>query len=124
MSLTVIFGFVGLVFLLFSADILRFFNMVSARLGMQEGVAAGANLYVALAVSYMYLVTLLACLMYRNPQHREYPLILMNAKLASAAISAGLFVAVQPLLIYLVNGVVDGSIGVLAAMMYSRAKKG
>jgi hypothetical protein len=124
LSLTVIFGLVGLAFLFISESIVKLFNTTSYFLGMQQGAVVGTNLYVVLAVAYMYLVALLAYLMYRNPEHREYPLLLMNGKLMSGVISFGLFLAVQPLLIYLANGVIDGSIGLLAMMMYRRTKKG
>jgi len=124
LSLAVIFGAVGLAFLFFGAPILEVFNAISASVGMKEGLVVGTGFYVVLAVAYMYLVALLAYLMYRNPERHEYPFLLMNGKLASAVISFGLFLAVQPLLIYLANGVIDGSIGVLAMMMYRRAKRG
>ena len=124
LSLTIIFGLVGLAFLFISESILKFFNTFSALLGMQEGAVAGTSFYVVLAVAYMYLAALLAYLMYRNPGHREYPFLLMNGKLASGIISLGFFFAVQPLLIYLANGVIDGTIGLLAMVMYRYTKKG
>ena len=124
LSLAVIFGLVGLAFLFISESILKFFNTISSFLGMPQGAVVGTNLYVVLAVAYMYLVALIAYLMYRNPEFRVYPFLLMNGKFATAILSMGLFLAVQPLLIYLANSVIDGSIGLLAMIMYRRAKKG
>ncbi|MGA7161483.1 MAG: hypothetical protein WBZ48_10805 [Bacteroidota bacterium] len=124
LSLSLIFSLVGLAFLFLSADILKFFNTTSALVGMQEGAVEGTSIYVVLAVAYMYLVALLTYLMYRDPDNHEYPFLLMNGKLMSGVVSLGLFLAVQPLLIYLANGVIDGSIGLLAMTMYRSAKKG
>jgi len=51
----------------------------------------------------MYVVALLACLMYRHPGITYFPFLLANAKLASAVLCLYLFLAHQPYLIYLVN---------------------
>jgi hypothetical protein len=108
---TIIFAVVGLVFLFIPSQVLVFFNCVSTYLGMPQSPVQGVSFYLILAVAYMYMVTLLAYSMYRHPQEKIYPFLLANAKLASSAISLYLFLIYQPYLIYIVNGVVDGGIG-------------
>jgi len=64
LGLAIVFGMVGLVFLLMSSDVLSFFNELSRAVGMQEAPSVSHKFYVVLAAAYMYLVTLLASLMY------------------------------------------------------------
>jgi hypothetical protein len=105
------FAFVGLIFLFIPGQVLIFFNNLSHSLGMNQTDTGFSGLYPALAVAYMYLVTLFAALMFRNPHNRIFPVLLTNAKIASAAISLILFIINGPYLILLVNGIVDGAIG-------------
>jgi len=69
----------------------------------------------------MYLVSLLAWLMFRRPAEPAWPALLAQAKLASAVISFALFSAHRPYAIYLVNGIVDGLLGVLALALRRQA---
>jgi hypothetical protein len=71
----------------------------------------------------MYLVTLLASLMYLHPDNPAYPLLLFNGKTASSALSILFFVLDKPLLVYLTNGIVDGLIGVLVIAMYRSIRR-
>jgi hypothetical protein len=120
--MAIAFGAVGLIFLFMPADLLGFFDELSPQVGLQPaGQAAG--LYLALAVAYMYLVTLLAGWMFASPQNPTLPVLLINAKAASALLSLGLFAFRQPALIYLANGVVDGSIALGVVLMYLGAKR-
>jgi hypothetical protein len=114
----IVFSIVGLAMLFLNAAILEFFNTIAGTLGMQQSSIIGANFYVILSTGYMYLVSLLAFQMYRHPQQSVYPFLLMNGKLASSTLSIGMFFLSQPLLIYVVNGVVDGLIGLLVFVMY------
>jgi len=109
-----IFAVVGLIFLIIPTGVLVFFNNLSLYLGLPPSPVQGVSFYLILAVAYMYLVTLLAFLMYRYPRDKVYVFLLANAKIASAALSLGLFVVSQPYLIFLANFVIDGSIGLLA----------
>ena len=114
---------VGLVFLLAPGQVVALFDEVAratARPGMPAG-DAGSGLFRALAVAYMYLVALLAWMMYRRPAEPTWPALLAQAKLASAALSVGLWVAHGPYLVYLVNGVVDGLIGAAALVLRRQA---
>ena len=111
---TIIFAVVGLVFLFIPSQVLVFFNYVSSYLGMPQSPIEGFSFYLILAVAYMYIVTLLALLMYLHPQEKSYPFLLANAKLASSAVSLYLFLVSQPYLIYIANCVVDGCIGLIA----------
>lgn len=107
-----VFALVGFLFLFFSDGVLALFNGVSDAIGFPGGPEHAAGFYLGLAVSYMYLVSLIAFMMWRYPQDRVLPLLLINGKAASAILSLGLFVFQQPLLIYATNAVVDGTIAV------------
>jgi hypothetical protein len=113
LGLAVVFALVGMLFLFLPNDVLAFFNALSRRLGMTPVPQAGRSFFGVLAVAYMYLVTVLAWCMFRFPRERVYPLLLAQAKLASSVLSFGLFLFHASWLIYLVNGIVDGLIGLL-----------
>ncbi|MEN6348703.1 MAG: hypothetical protein ABFD08_04800 [Syntrophomonas sp.] len=123
LSLAVIFAVVGLLFLLAPSGVLGFFNIVSKYLGMAPSTEQGSNFYLILAVGYMYLVTLLAYFMYRNPEDSKFPLLLANGKLASSILSIFMFILHKPYLIYITNGVVDGFIGLLVIFIYLKMKR-
>ena len=120
-AMMVVFGLVGVLFLFMSDVVIKFFNQISALIDMEQVEPGRQHFFVVLATAYMYVVALLGFLMYRHPKEASFPLILMNAKLASAVISLFFFVTNTPLLIYLTNCVVDGAIGLLAIAMYSSA---
>jgi len=123
LCLAITFAFVGLIFFFIPDGVLSFFNMLSGHLGVPQSPVQGLDFYLILAVGYMYLVTLLAYFMYRHPRDGKYPLLLANGKLASAVLSFYLFLTHQPYLIYAANGVIDGGIGILVLLMYSRMKR-
>jgi hypothetical protein len=110
--LCIAFAAVGILFLLFPGAAYRLFNDLSPRLGMVEAPVQERGLYLVLGVAYMYLVALLAMLMYRHPANRYFPLLLINAKGASALLSVLLFFVHGPYLIYLANALVDGLIAI------------
>jgi hypothetical protein len=115
------FAVTGLVFLAAPAQV----NVLLGALGLggQAMPAAdlGSGLFRGLAGTYMYLVSLLAWMMFRRPAEAVWPALLAQAKLASAVISVVLFSAHQPYAIYIVNGVVDGLLGVLALALRRQA---
>ncbi|RPJ66891.1 MAG: hypothetical protein EHM24_21040 [Acidobacteria bacterium] len=120
--LAVTFAVTGLVFLAAPGQV----NVFLDRLGVGAGQALPAadldsGLFRALAGAYMYLVSLLAWLMFRRPAEPAWPALLAHAKLASAAISFVLFAAHRPYLVYLINGVVDGLLGTLALVLRRQA---
>lgn len=117
-----IFAVVGLIFLLFPDSALIFFNSISGYFGLPQSPVQGTGFYLTLASAYMYLVTLLAYLMYRYPEQRIYPFLLAQGKLASSIISIYLFLMHQPYLIYFANFVIDGIIGI-AALYFMKMKK-
>ncbi len=123
LGLAVIFAAVGAIFVLIPAEMLAFFNAMARRLGMAEG-PTGRSFFVALAGSYMYVVTALAWLMYRAPREKIYPLLLAQAKLASSVLSLALFALQAPWLVFLANGIVDGAIGLVVLALYFRVKAG
>lgn len=113
LALSVSFAVVGVLFLVIPGSILSFFDGLSEGLGLAAGHEK-PGFFLVLAVAYMYLVSLLAFQMFRSPGVRIYPVLLMNAKFASAFLSALFFFIDAPLLVYLVNAVVDGAIGCIA----------
>lgn len=123
LALFLVFAAVGLLFLLAPAGVLRFMNAMGRAAAMGEIPVSGAGFYQGLAVGYMYAVTLLAWLMFRNPAARVFPFLLANAKLASSLLSFGLFCLHRPYFIYLANGVVDGLIGILALVIHRTLRR-
>jgi len=117
-----IFAVVGLIFLFFPDSALIFFNVMSGYFGLPQAPVQGTGFYLILAAAYMYLVTLLAFLMYRYPEQKIYSFILAHGKLASSIISIYLFLVHQHYLIYLANFVIDGFIG-MAALLLMKMKK-
>jgi len=120
---SVIFLAVGFLFLLIPGKILSFFNTVSGYLGFSPSPVDSIDFYLVLAVAYMYLAALLAFLMWRHPENRHFPLLLAHGKIASALISILLFAVRWPFLIFLVNFVVDGLIGIVALIFFSKIKR-
>ena len=122
-TVAVIFAVVGLIFLIFPDWALIFFNNFSGYLGLPKAPLQGSGFYLILTSAYMYLVTLLAILMYRYPQQRVYPFLLAHGKLASSIISLYMFIIHQHYLIYLANFLVDGLIGIAALYLMKKMKK-
>lgn len=123
-TLAVIFAIVGLLFLIASDGVLSFFNFISGKIGMRKAPLNYSGFYLILAVGYMYLVTIIAWLMFKHPMNKYFPMLLANAKLASSFLSLFMFIAGHPYLICLVNFIVDGCIGLIALVFYFRLKKG
>ncbi len=118
-----IFAVTGILFLLVPGSVLSLFNTLSSWWGMAQTPTAGFTFYLILAVGYMYLVTLLAYLMFRHPGNPTFSFLLANAKLASSLLSLALFLFQDHYLIYLANFVVDGLIGITVLVIRSNAKK-
>lgn len=116
-----IFAAVGLVFLVIPGRVLALFNEVGEVFGLPASPTDAFTLYLALAVAYMYVVTLLAWQMARRPRDRSYPWLLVNAKAASAVVCLILFVVQDHCLIYAANALVDG---VIAAAVWGVALRG
>ena len=122
--MSVIFAAVGLIFLVSGDAVLAFFNAISAAIGWVPGPAHADGFFRILACGYMYVVSLLAFLLWRRPFDRIPSLLLVNAKGASAFLSACFFLLDQPLLIYATNCVVDGSIAVQRANATGQGVRG
>lgn len=114
----IIFAIVGLIFLFIPNSVLVFFNHLSAWVQLPPTPVEAVHFYLILAVGYMYLVTVLALLMYRHPRNSFFPLLLAQGKLASSLLSLLFFLLHQSYLIYLTNAVVDGGIGIAALIFY------
>jgi hypothetical protein len=109
-GLAVTFAVVGVLFLVIPADVLAAFNWLGRQLGWPETTTEPYTLYLALALAYMYVVTVLALQMARHPAERIYPWVLVQAKAASALICIGLFALQAHYVIYLANFLVDCAI--------------
>jgi hypothetical protein len=123
LTVAIIFAIVGLVFLFFSDWALIFFNSISGYFRLPQAPLQGSSFYLILASAYMYLVTLLACLMYRHSEQKIYSFLLAQAKLASSVISIYFFFMHQHYLIYLANFIIDGFIGIAALYFFLKMKK-
>lgn len=121
-ALSVLFAVVGLIFFLMPADVLVLFNNIARMCRMEESPVQGYSFYLILAVGYMYLVSLLAFMMFLHPENKSFIVLLINAKAASSIISIIMFVFQRPYLIYGVNAVIDGSIALLMTVLYTRLK--
>ena len=117
-----LFAATGLLFLAFPGDVLGLFNSISSRFGMLQSPTDGLSFFLILAVGYMYVVTVLAFLMFRHPENRSFPLLLINAKLASSVLSLALFLMHEPYLIYMTNFVIDGLIGATVLFLYLKTR--
>lgn len=120
--LTLAFAATGLLFLLAPDAAPAFFNSLSPRFGMPTAPLNGQGFYLILAVGYMYMVTVLAFLMFRRPDNRAYPLLLTHAKLASSLLSLAFFLLHAHYLVYLANFIVDGMIGLGVAILARRTR--
>jgi len=121
--LAVSFAAVGLLFLFFPGGVLAFFNSLSGTIGFREAPLTGFQFYLVLASGYMYLVALLAWLMFRHPADETYARLLVHAKLATALLSLVFFALHRPFLIYLANFLVDGLIGLGVWALLRRQRK-
>lgn len=113
LAMAVTFALVGAVFLLAPGGVLAAFNWAGRALQLPESPTDAFTLYLALAVAYMYVVTVLALQMARHPDVRVYPWLLVQAKMASALVCLGLFAFQEQQLIYFANFAVDGTIAAL-----------
>ncbi len=107
---SIVFAVVGLSFLIVPELVVHFFNQLSVSTGLPSAPEHAVGLYDILAGAYMYVVTILAFAMYRQPYNSVYSLVLINAKSASALLSLVFFVFEHPYLIFLANAVTDGAL--------------
>jgi divalent metal cation (Fe/Co/Zn/Cd) transporter len=117
-----LFALVGALFLFFPDATPAFFNGLSALFNLPESPLQGPGFPLILAAAYMYIVALLAFMMFRRPEQTVYPVLLANAKLASSALSLYLFLTHRPYLIYLANFCVDGAIGLVVILLLKMRK--
>ena len=123
LMLMILFAATGIIFLSIPDRVLILFNTFSGVLGTQRAPLDGWSFYLILAVGYMYLVSILAFLMYKRPENRYFPLLLTHAKLASSVLSLALFLLHANYLIYLANFVVDGVIGSVVLVLYLKTRR-
>jgi hypothetical protein len=121
--MALIFAVVGLMFIIFPEVVIHFFNQLSGSLGLAQHPESDSVFYPVLAAAYMYLVTVLAFLIYRNPRELLYPFLIAHGKLFSSIMSLSLFIIDEQYLIYLINSIVDGMIGFAAFVYYRKLKR-
>ena len=123
LALMLIFAATGIIFLAIPDKVMVFFNFLSSFISLQESPKTAWNFYLILAAGYMYLVTLLAFLMFKHPENRYFPQLLTHAKLASALLSLAFFLIHGHYLIYLANFIIDGAIGSGVLVLYLKMRK-
>ena len=123
LTLVFLFAITGLLFIVIPDKVLILFNHFSPSIGMPQSPVSGFSFYLILAAGYMYLVTILAFLMFRHPDNRQFPMLLAHAKLASSVLSLILFLVQSHYLIYLANFIIDGFIGLVVAYLYFKKPK-
>ena len=119
--LAISFALVGMIFLFFTNNVIVSFNNISLKTGFIQSPNETSVFYVSLAVAYMYLVTLLAIMMYRQPKNKIFLLLLINGKMASSLLSLYFYIT-HPYLILLTNFIVDGSIAILLLIIYLKLR--
>jgi hypothetical protein len=118
-----LFAATGIIFLSVPDRVLTLFNNLSSSFGLPESPIISWNFYLILATGYMYLVTVLAFLMFKHPDNSNFPLVLVHAKVASSLISLALFLLQAHYLIYLANFIIDGVIGLMVLTIYIRLRR-
>jgi hypothetical protein len=121
--LLLLFACTGTLFFFFPEKVLDLFNTMSWWFGMVQSPLVSFDFFQILAVAYMYLVSVLAFFMIRNPESRTYPFLLINAKIASSGLSLAFFVLHEHLLIYLANCVIDALIAGVVLILYVNMRK-
>ena len=125
LTLAVIFAVVGLIFLFFPDSALIFFNSISSYFGLPQSPVQGTGFYLILASAYMYLVTLLAYLMYRYPEQNIYPFFISSWQTGIFCyFYLSILYVTSHYLIYFANFVIDGFIGLLALYLMKMKKTG
>jgi hypothetical protein len=119
----VVFALVGAAFFLFPEGVLSFFNGISGFFHMKPAPVAFPGFYLILTAAYMYVVTIVAFEIFRHPENPAFLVLLANAKIASSLLSLVLLFRDAFYLIYLVNFIADGCIGLVALWLYTRMKK-
>ena len=123
LGLAAVFAAVGLLFLFGPETVIRFFNTLSAPGAWPTATIMPVNFFNILAAGYMYVVTVLAYLIYRRPEQVYLPSLLSHAKLFSAVASFAFFIWHRHYLIYLANGLVDGMLGAAYAYACLRLRR-
>jgi hypothetical protein len=104
------FAVVGAIFLAIPDQVLAAFDYLARGLGWPQSPTEAHTLFLALAVGYMYVVTVLAVQLARRPREHAWPWLLAQAKGVSALLSLALFLFGGWYLICLANFLVDGSL--------------
>ncbi|HEY9167029.1 MAG TPA: hypothetical protein VIS48_12805 [Candidatus Kryptonia bacterium] len=120
--LAIVFAIVGLLFAFVPDGVISIFNFFSPPLGLPQAPLVDHNFFLILCVGYMYLVSVVAFMMFRQPANSTLPLLLAHAKSASSVISILFFILHAHYLIYIVNFVIDGSIGMIAVILYLKLR--
>ncbi len=123
LAFAISFAAVGALFVAFPGGVFAFFETAGRAAGMGGMPAGDANpgLFRILAGAYMYVVAFLAWMSFRRAVDPVWPTLLAHAKLASSLLSFVLLLLHGGFLVYLVNGIVDGLIGLVALLLRREA---
>lgn len=119
-ALAATFAVVALLFLVLPAEVQRALNWVGSGLDLPPAPVVGLSFYTLLAVAYMYVVTVLAVLVARQPRTAAYAFVLVHAKAASSVLSLALFILQDVYFVYLANFLVDGAVALLVYFLCLR----
>lgn len=115
---------VGGLFLLDPEWVLKGMNSLGEAAGVPGSPLHGAGYFTVMAASYMGVVTILAWRMLRHPSDPVNPLLLSQAKAASALFSLVMHAFHAPHFILLVNGILDGLIAIATYSIYRYVRSG
>jgi len=73
-----LFTVTGLIFLFFTWKIFVYFYTISRFLGMSRTPVNGIMFYCIYTVEYLYTAAIIAFFMYRYPENRHFPLLLIG----------------------------------------------
>lgn len=114
-GLAIAFGVTGALFFLFPDSTIEALNAAGSVLGLPPAPPSALRFWVSLSTAYMVLVTLLAAAIARAPRARAHLMpILAAGKATSSLTCLGYFAATEPAFVYLANGLVDGSLALVA----------
>ncbi len=117
------FALCGLFFIFLPNRVYIIFNIISRSLGMPRTPVKDIGFFYIYTIGYFYIMSALAFLMFRNPDSRQYPLLLANGSFAVSILSIALFLIHKPYLIYAASLIANGIIGALALSGSLKMKK-
>lgn len=108
------FAVTGGLFFYFPDGTIDALNAVGRPLGFPPAPPSALRFWLSLGLAYMVLVTLLAASIARDPRRRAHLMPILAAGKATSSLTCfGYFIGSSPAFVYLLNGLVDGSLALL-----------